>query len=131
MRTPIPPIYETDDEAEVIYANGDGTDVMIWVRSDTREVKARINGQVRTLFNSQGQPGTPSPAVYSAVSDAGLANGDTWYRSDLKEIRTKIDDKVFTLADVKGPAGGSVFTINYVPTETVYVYVVNPISFVP
>lgn len=131
MPIPIATIYELDNDDVYVGQGGKFPSVMYWFRKDTGDLKARINGVVRTLFNSSGQPGTPSPTIYSAVSDAGFANGDTWYRSDLKEIRTMIDDKVFTLADVNGPAGGgAVFTVNYVPTETVYVYVVNPISFV-
>ena len=35
----------------------------LWYRADLNEIRAFLSGQIRTLFNSTGQPGTPPPTV--------------------------------------------------------------------
>lgn len=63
MDIPIVKIYELNDDDTFIKQKGESSTAMYWFRRDTGDLKARINGVVRTLFNASGQPGSPSPTV--------------------------------------------------------------------
>ena len=64
-------------------------------------------------------------------SDGTRLDHEIWFRTDQNKLKSKINGNIFTLADQNGPPSGAVFTVNYDPTETVYMSIQNPISFVP
>ena len=73
---------------------------------------------------------------FNDVGEGKRQNGELWYRADLNEIHAFLSGQVRTLFNNQGqpanlPPGGAVFTVNYDPTETVYMSIENPTSFVP
>lgn len=57
-------ISNTDQFADV--GEGGRRNGEIWYRADLHEIRAFLSGQIKTLFNSSGQPANPPPTVASS-----------------------------------------------------------------